>query len=315
MRVGRFPRQLARGISLIEILISMAIGLVVLTAVIVSYVGSGKAGRYQAALTQMNQDAQIGLNLLSREIQLAGYSAPSALTNTAAAGSTPVYVVSYNLGTATAPIFGCDVNQGVGTFVDPTAANLACGNNGATPTFSGLGVIYEADTKNTVPTSGGVPTDCLGGAITAAAGGYYVARNRYFIDKATGANATGRPELYCASDKAGQSKQPLVENVEDMQVWYGIGAGGGARQVVRYVKAGKDATTAGTINAVGASEWANVISVRVCLLMRSEEPILQSGGEDTVRYFDCDAVPHDSTDGYLRRAYFTTSTLRSKMAF
>jgi type IV pilus assembly protein PilW len=315
MRNKHASRQSVRGISLIEVLISVTIGLVVLAAVIVSYVGSGKASRYQAALTQMNQDAQIGLNLLSREIQLAGYSAPSALTNTAAAGSTPVFVVSYNLGTVTAPIFGCDVSQSVGTFVDPTAANVVCGNNGATPTFSGLGVIYEADAKNTVPSSAGVPTDCLGATIVAEAGGYYLARNRYFIDKATGANASGRPELFCASNKAGASKQPLLENVEDMQVWYGVGAGGGSRQVIRYAKAGKDATTPNTVNAVGAAEWANVIGVRVCLLMRSAEPILQSGGEDTVRYFDCDAVPHDSADGYLRRAYFTTSTLRSKMAF
>lgn len=311
-----------RGVSLVEILISMAIGLVVVGAVVVSFVGSGKAGRYQAALSQMNQDAQMGLNMLSREIQLAGYSAPVALTNVSATGTTANFVVSYNLGTATAPIFGCDVTRGnssFDTFVDPTAASLACSASAATPTVSGFGVQYEADVMNTVPSSTGAPTDCLGASIAQVVPGvglpYYVARNRFFIDYTTGANASGRPELYCASDKAGASKQPLLENVEDMQVWYGVKASGATRQVIRYVQAGNAASIASTINAAGAAEWANVISVRICLLMRSAEPVLSSDGDDTLAYQDCNGKSQTSNDRYLRRAYFTTSTLRSKMAF
>lgn len=315
----------SRGISLVEILVSVAIGLVVVAAVLVSYLGAGKAGRYQAALSQMNQDAQIGLNLLAREFQLAGYSQPSALTNVNAANPavTPSWVVSYNLGTATAPVFGCDGTQGTVPFTTATAAVLSCGP-AVTPTVSAFEVVYEADVKNTVPNAAGVPTDCLGQAIavTAPPAGtpYYVARNRYFIDRSTGANASGRPELYCASDRAGGSTQPLLENVEDLQVWYGVQAAAGTRQVVRYVKAGKDGTTPSTINATGAAEWANVISVRICLLMRSAEPIFSeiavaAGNEDTLTYQDCDGVTRTSTDRYMRRAYFTTSTLRSKMAF
>jgi type IV pilus assembly protein PilW len=324
MKTVRSLRR-SRGISLVEILVSVAIGLVVVAAVLVSYLGAGKAGRYQAALSQMNQDAQIGLNLLAREFQLAGYSQPSALTNVNAANPavTPSWVVSYNLGTVTAPVFGCDGTRGTVPFVTATAAVLSCGPS-VTPTVSAFEVVYEADAKNTVPNAAGVPTDCLGAAIavtTPPAGNpYYVTRNRYFIDRSTGANASGRPELYCASDRVGGSKQPLLENVEDMQVWYGMQAAAGTRQVVRYAKAGKDNTTASTVNAVGAAEWANVISVRICLLMRSAEPIFSetavaAGNEDTLTYQDCDGVTQTSTDRYMRRAYFTTSTLRSKMAF
>lgn len=324
MKIVRSNRRV-RGISLIEVLVSMAIGLVVVAAVIVSFLGAGKASRYQAALSQMNQDAQIGLNLLSGEFQLAGYSQPSALTNVNAANpaATPSWVVSYNLGTVTAPVFGCDGTRGSVPFVTATAATLTCGA-AVTPTVSAFEVVYEADVKNTVPAAGGVPADCLGGAIAATVSPtgntYYVARNRYFVDISNGVNASGRPELYCASDKAGGSKQPLLENVEDMQVWYGVQAAAGTRQVVRYAKAGKDATTPSTVNAVGAAEWANVISVRICLLMRSADPVFNEtavavGNEDSLTYKDCDSVTRTSTDRYMRRAYFTTSTLRSKMAF
>lgn len=330
----------ARGISLIEILISVAIGMVVVIAVIVSYLGSGQASRYQSALTQMNEDAQMGLNMLAKEIQLAGYSSPAALS-----GANPSVVSYYNLtcgtGACAAPllasttggttgyIFGCDATTGTVPFTDPTLTALSCGATSVT-TSSGFGVVYEADVKNTVPrTVAGVPTptDCAGGSIavtTPAAGNpYYIARNRYFVDTQTGANASGRPELYCASDKAGQSKVPLIENVEDMQVWYGLATAtvtstAASRQVVRYVRAGKDATTAGTLNATNAAtpgEWEKVISVRICLLMRSAEPILTA--EDVLTYQPCDpnAALATSNDKYLRRAYYTTATLRSKMPY
>jgi type IV pilus assembly protein PilW len=70
-------------------------------------------------------------------------------------------------------------------------------------------------------------------------------------------------------------------------------------------------------NAFGAgptvSEWGNVISVRICLLMRSADPVLSA--EDTRTYLDCGSASQTSNDNYLRRAYFTTATLRSKMSF
>lgn len=331
-----------RGITLIEILISVVIGMVVVVAVIVSYLGSGQASRYQAALTQMNQDAQTGLNMLAREIQLAGYSAPAALS-----AANPSVISYYNLacaaGNCVLPllpatgggtvgyIFGCDATRGTVPFTDPTSPVLAC-QPAAGALSSGFGVVYEADAKNAVAvnvTVAGVstltPTNCLGGTlnvITPTIGNpYYVARNRYYINTQVGANSTGRPELYCASD--GSAGMPFIENVDDMQVWYGLAtatvtSNPATRQVVRYVQAGRDATTAGTVNATNAAtpgEWEKVIAVRICLLMRSAEPVLT--GEDSATYQPCDsnAAALTSTDGYLRRAYYTTATLRSKMAY
>lgn len=323
---SRINLRYSKGISLIEILVATAIGVVIVAAVLVSYLGSGKARRYQSAISQMNQDAQIGLELLSREIQLAGYSQPRALTNVNAAiipAITPSWVVTYNLGTLTAPIFGCDGTKGSVPFSTPTAATVTCSGGSTTPTVSAFEIAYEADLKNTVPHSSGVPTDCIGQALVQITPGsglpYYAVRNRYFISTATGTSTSGRPELYCASDKSGGSSQPILENVEDLQVWYGVSANAASRQVVRYAKAG-NATTASTINAAGATEWQNVVSMRICLLMRSSETVFEevstaAGNEDTLTYIDCNGDTKTSTDRLLRRAYFTTSTLRSKMPF
>lgn len=288
MKAARFARGM-RGVTLIELMISLVIGMVVVAAVIVSFVDSGKVSRYQSTLGQMNQDAQVALNLLSREVQLAGYVSPVQ-----SLGTTP-------------PLFGCDGTVGSVPFTNPAATGaLTCGAaTGAT--VSALEVVYEADTYNTVVAAGTYPSDCLGNGFTALSTQPYIVRNRYFID--TG--PAGRPELYCASNLS--AKQPLLENVDQLQIWYGIVAAAAPTQVIRYARAGKDAATVDTVNAQAAGEWNNVMSVKICLLMRSAEPILT--GEDTLTYQDCSATTQTSADKYLRRAYFTTATVRAKMTF
>jgi hypothetical protein len=48
--------------------------------------------------------------------------------------------------------------------------------------------------------------------------------------------------------------------------------------------------------------------------MRSSEAVLASD-EDTMTYLDCDSVQQTSAGGFVRRAFFSTTTLRNKMAF
>jgi type IV pilus assembly protein PilW len=293
-------RSRVKGFTLIELMISMVIGLVVVGAVLVSVIGSRDAGRFQTAYAQMNEDAQIGLSMLSRDIQMAGYALPTSLAPDPLPATTSSLV-----STTLAPnafIFGCDTG-----FADPAAALLVCG--AAAPpssTTSAIMVSYEADQRNTVLTTSGTiaPSDCLGNGI--AVGPPYVANNRYFISQS--AAAGNRPELYCAS---GAANQPLIENIDDMRVWYGLSNTPTSRQVVRYVTAADIAATGA--GAAGAAQWANVVSVRICLLVRSAEPVLKGGDEGTLTYLDCGAATQTSNDRRLRRAYFTTASLRIKM--
>jgi type IV pilus assembly protein PilW len=229
------------------------------------------------------------LNLLAREVQMAGYISPGQ--------SLPVN---------TYPLFGCDSASGTVPFASPKAAGaMTC--NAATGTTSAIEVVYEADDKTTVPQGvAKTPSDCLGTGITVS-GTIYITRNRYYVDT----SSSGRKELHCASPAGGGVAQPLIENVDDMQLWYGVTTAAAPTQVIRYAKAGKDVSTADTVNAQGAAEWNNVMSVRICLLMRSAEPILT--GEDTLTYLDCNSASQTSADKYLRRAYFTTATVRTKM--
>lgn len=284
----------AKGFTLVELMISMVIGLVVVGAILVSVIGSRDAGRFQAAYAQMNEDAQIGLSILSRDLQMAGYALPTALVPDPGGATSSLTSATLAPG---AFVFGCDTG-----FADPNAGVLACG----VATTSAFMVSYEANKDNTVLTTTAPirPSDCLGNGI--AVGPPYVANNRYYISQS--AAAGGRPELYCAS---GALNQPLVENVDDMKIWYGLSVPAAPRQVVRYVTAA-DIALNGT-GPGGAGEWANVVSVRVCLVVRSAEPVLKGGDEGTLTYLDCNSATQTSNDKYLRRAYFTTASLRIKM--
>jgi len=268
-----------QGLSLVELMVALVIGLVVVGAVLVSYIGSGKSGRQQSAYAEMTENAQLALTLMSRDLLLAGFAAPTGL----AVGGT-----RFTRAYAERPVFGCQTG-----FVTPNTSNaVACAGAGT----DAIEVVYVADGTNTVPTAANLPTDCLGNGLPDA-GGYYLAYNRYY----SAVSASGRPELHCAS-RQGAAGQPLVENVQGMTIWYGEANAANPAAVVRYVRAGQ------------VSDWGLVLSVRLCLLMRSSEAVLDAG-EDTMTYLDCNSVQQISNDGLARRAFFSTTTLRNKMAF
>lgn len=284
-------RSRARGVSLIELMISLVIGLVVVGAVLVSFLGSGQTGRVQAAYGQMNEDAQIALNIMARDIQLAGYAQP--------VGSVTDPITNVTTLTKTfsgRSVFGCDA----GSFKPNAAAlNAPCNYVGADAVAAPvLEVAYEADFSNTSPTSTlpSKPTDCLGNGLVQTVGvlNFYVTHNRYYVD----IGGSGQPELRCASDVA-PSGQVLVDNIESMNVWYGEANVAAPRQIVRYV------------TASNVTDFNNVLAVRICLVVRSAEVVLPPG--ETLSYALCSGGTQAVADRRLRRAYFTTATLRSKM--
>ena len=60
------------GLSLVELMVSIAIGLVVTIAVLSSYIGSLGATRMAEAQVRMNEDGQAALTILAQTIRMAG---------------------------------------------------------------------------------------------------------------------------------------------------------------------------------------------------------------------------------------------------
>lgn len=284
------------GFSLVEILVSLVIGLFVVGAVLTNYIGSGTAGNQQSQVSQMTEDAQIALTLMSRDVQMAGSVEAEGILATPGGGTaTFARLQTFR------PVFGCSNSFQTATVAFATATCAAGAGSHS------LEVNYQATTATAV-VSGGVPTDCLGNAITAVAVGgpptvdAYFVSNRYYVS-----SGTGRPELHCASQAAaGSGGQPITENVQEMRLWYGEAvawnaANPAARQPVRYV------------TAASVADWNNVVAVRVCLLMRTADPVLT--GEDNATYRDCTGTTQTSSDRRIYRAFFSTMALRNRVGF
>ena len=320
---GRPMHRVGRGFTLLELLIAMTLGLVILAASLAVYTSSSRGSQISQVETQMNEDGVLALNIIQEQIKQAGY----AKQIIPAAGST---VVMGNY--AGVAVRGCDLG-----FVDAGAAfdSLACNTTGTGS--DAIAVRYEATTNNTVPTSAGLPTNCIGNGINAintsqvspaptpAPATYALADNRYMVTA-----PTTYPSLSCRGNEASgasnaiATSQPLIANVEDMQITYGVATKptqelGNAydanfHQIISYLTATQidSLATSGTLPNARDDRWGRVLSVRVCLLMRSNQVVrdVPTGG---FNYKDCSNVDGTSTDGYLRRTYTTTVLLRNRM--
>ena len=136
-QVRRGPQA---GFSLVELMISMVIGMVVVGAVLAAYLGAGATTRTSRAMSQITEDASVALSVLRSGIGMVGYSNPTGLVGNK-------FTKSY-LGKG---LFGCNT-----TFEDASASidALACAN-GAGP--NAIAVAYEADTANSVVNVDNVP--------------------------------------------------------------------------------------------------------------------------------------------------------------
>ena len=324
------PRR-SKGFSLIELLISMTIGLVIVGAALSAYLGASSAGKVAEAQSRMNEDAQAALNILTQQLRMAGNNPkqanradafrhnpvfdPTYVGGTSTAYGTTSFAVSSGYTTSTFSIRGCD-----GTFSNVTATTalsaLTC-TGGTTTLPDSIAVSYEADKYNTSP-SGGLATDCVGSSLptvtatftsgTSTTASFSVADNRFYI----GNSSASVPSLYCKGSSS--STQPLIENVEDLQLLYGTVSStntSATATVAGYLTANEVINDANLALLPIADRWGKVLTVRVCIVVRSENPVAPDA--NSAKYDDCLGNRNVSApDLRLRRAYSTTVVLRNR---
>lgn len=73
------PRRTAtRGFTLIEIMIAMAIGTLVMAALVDTFITQRKSYDLQEQISEMIQNARIGMDMVDREVRMAGYNPAGA---------------------------------------------------------------------------------------------------------------------------------------------------------------------------------------------------------------------------------------------
>ncbi len=309
-----YKRHRARGLSLIEFMVSITLGLVVVLASMSTYLSISRAARFAEAQDRMNDDAQAALGILTQQLRMAG-------NNPKRAYQYPVRNPVYD--SSTFIVRGCD-----GMFTNlstaPSIGALSC-SAGSTNSPDSLAVTYEADRYNTVASAAGLPTDCLGqplpvltanvtsmasGTPTSTAVSFSVAENRFYIGTSTVITA---PSLYCLGS-GGANAMPLVENVEDLQINYGTSpATSNTGTVAGYLSANGLTTDSGLLAlSSDAARWSRVVSVRLCVLIRSESPVVSD--LPSAQYIQCDGtLKTNPPDLRLRHAYSTTVVLRNRI--
>jgi type IV pilus assembly protein PilW len=301
-----------RGRTLIELMIAITIGIVILGALIAVYLATGASGRQATAVSRMNEDAAIAFSFINSQLRMAGFSIPRKGVPPGGAMVDGVLTAQPDRNFIGAGIRACD--HGFTSSTAPFDA-LACatGSIGAATfavRFEGADPAGSDAFKFLLPAN----LDCLGQAVAGAAEltngalgvSYPLVESRFSVGTSA---SSGTSDLSCAGNGNSFDNQPMVQNVADMRLRFGIAADGTSSNVVRYLN------TAAEVDALGGSagqNWSRVVTVRLCLLMRSASA---SPADVGTRYIDCDGGTATAADGFMRRSYVQTVALRNRGGF
>ena len=356
------------GLTLIEMMLSITIGLVVVGAVTYLYVGSRGAYRGNEGLARIQEAGRFALDAITRDIRRSGAlgcgSRLSASTGqpitvtalpaglvvsaatqiqgfTPAAYYTPLTAAPTGWTAPTGPnatYWGGDVLQvqiatGVPVRViaspdgvtgtipiasnsvsNSTAANFANGdlavlaNCSAATVFQVSGVATTGSTA-TLNLATGVPMSAF--AFDSRATVQHFDQVTYYVGQVPNSPSpafpSGLPALYRYSLATGKSEE-LVENIEDMDVVYGVAT------------AGSMATgTFKHADAMLAVDWPNVVSVRVSVIAVSDTPGSAPLPQTLLfRGTGVNPVPTAATawaapDARLRQVFTATAAVRDRL--
>ncbi|MBP6058799.1 MAG: PilW family protein [Nitrosomonas sp.] len=256
VKQGHLRSKAQQGFTLVELMISMTLGLILLLIIGTAFVSSRQAFREQEDNARIQESGRFALEFIGRNIKQAGH--------------------------AEVP-FG-----GIKAEFEGTAIR---GTSGAAGVADTVTIQYDGAIGD---------QDCEGAGFTAAdiTAQNIVIQNSFNID-ATNAELRCDGQFVAAlTEPVPTSGSVLLENVEDLQLLYGIDTTG-EQSVDQYVAA----------PAVPA-DWGRVIAVRVCVLIRSDKTNIVSPGY----YLDCNgtsvAIPADRR---LRRAFTATFNLRNRV--
>ena len=327
-----------RGYSLVEVMVASTIGLIILGAVGGIYLNSGSTYRTQEALARMQENARYAMEVLGYDLRMAGQvgcsfdatksvnvlndvsygdvllvpiqaiaaggTVPAPFTAVPTqgdavrvfrAGDTEVLVQSHNAGTATFTVGSSDLEKDEIAVV--TDCNTAAVFQLSNPASAGTTVEHLATGSpgNCTQNLGEKPL--VAGACNTATSKTYamgsklykVQGNLYYIAD----NPAGIPALYRQRLVKGTPvTEEIIEGVADMRVSFGLDTDG-------------NKSVDSTQSVGGVTDWTQVQSVQVSLLMQSDDNAIDKPTAYT--YNGATVTPADRR---LRTVFNTTVAVR-----
>lgn len=306
------------GRTLIELLVAIALGLLILLGVGGLYMSSNQSTRAATSVATIDNVGQVALTLIGNSIRRAGYS---ELIGTEYSG-----LLSNSLYRGPS-LRGCREERFAGD--DPSAGcPAATGTAGAS---DAIAVWFQAD--NALSASQGVTDDCVGSTppqTTPVGNANYQPRvanirlvqNNFYVNNGN---------LVCAG---ATNTQPLLTGVESLKVYYGFDDFAFANPAVLDINpAARSIRDADFLNAQPApsadlTAWDFVVSVTVCVLVRTEERGVSTQQAAAVPYQPCPQTAAQAADpstiptltppttdpnaGAVRRAFTQTFAVRTR---
>jgi type IV pilus assembly protein PilW len=280
------PRGSQRGMGLVELMISMVIGLILLGTLVYFYLGSRQISRTHDDLSRMEESGRNAMEIIGKAVRQAG--------------------------------FRLDVSKAL--YVNP-ANNVGAmiGTDGGGAAFGAAGSATAPSDTLTIrhdPAWIAHATNPIRGSEANCAGANMVSNNN--VDTTTGvippntavveyvfsiSNTLG---LLCGT-AVGAAGGVVVDNIERMQITYGLRDATGA--VTIYLPAASAAAADPATSVATAAQWATVAAVRVSLLVRGPSNGITANNSQTYTY---NGETVTSTDGFLRQVYTSTFTVRNQ---
>ena len=271
MIVNGYSKQ--SGLSLIELLVAMVIGLFIMTGISSVYVGNKRSNMTSSEVSQLQDNGRAVLQLLTDVIQHTGYTSTSAapVDSMFIRGAVPTSMCSD----------GADSVENTALF-SPLANNTAYGDT--------IGVVYMGDDKLNIDcASNALPTTChYGGTAATAASRIY---NYFSVQQ----NTSGVPVLMCSGSRT-NTAQEVAEGVENIQFTYGEDID-------------NDGIADRYVNSPSVVNWGSVVSVNIAVLVRSLAPIGVANSSRSYQLSEDTIVT--TNDKYLRAVFTSTVRLRN----
>lgn len=323
--IYRLKRMHGRTIA--EVMIALTIGMVILVAISSLFIGNRQMFRANDDKTRLDEEGRLALNIMATQVRMAGYGTLLS-SNEGVSIQEPLHymdkkpVTHSSFAEPNTAIRGC-----ANGFSDPAADinSIACAAGSTSDAFS---VRRDVDQRSTqIVTGGAMNSDCLGAAVVLSPpipptgkerggmGPYFRIENRFFVRVNP---VTNNPELYCQGNGNTpigapfvNPAQPIAENVEVMKIRYGISSSVPApRQVVdRFVTADEINAMPSTFAVGGIHPWERVVSLRICIIMRSANDAVATKPQT---YRNCDDQQVLATDRRLRGVFSTTIAIRNR---
>jgi type IV pilus assembly protein PilW len=273
-----------KGMTLVELLVAMVIGLVITLAAVSSLVVARRGFSTVDAASQLRDNGRFAADLIQRVADQAGYKDPVYAIATPSQDD----IADDAAGLIAANVTG--FNNATFNKSSLTSATTRTTNDGSDI----LILRYQTAKLNndSTDTADGTMIDCAGNPITTMPAD----RNDRMVSVFYVATGTdGEPSLMCARSANGLAPydvQPIVQGVENFQVLYGVDGftsvntvfNGAADSVPeKYLRADQMVVGGNTASQATYNNWRRVRSIRIGMVLRG--PPNSQQGKETVTYY------------------------------